>query len=139
MTFLAGTPRYGVDFVSVARPIPAAADALLRHACFATGYDMAPVPSRTTVDNTLLHLSRDLDESGHLLLPWPVGSFGTLINTTSTLRESDTPYRLLVELARGKLNQVRQQMAEWEEIGLRLPDGYQEALVQTTRGLRADC
>jgi hypothetical protein len=25
-------------------------------------------------------------------------------------------------------------MAEWEEIGLRLPDGYQEALIQTTRG-----
>jgi hypothetical protein len=114
-------------------PMPAEADALLRHACFATGYDMAPVPSRKTVDNKHLHLSRDLDESGHLLVPWPVGSLGTLINATSTLRESDTPYRLLVELARGKLNQVRLQMADWEEIGLRLPEGYQDALTQTTR------
>ena len=51
---------------------------------------------------------------------------------TTTLRESDQPYRLLVELARGKLNQVRVQTAEWEGIGLRLPKGFQESLNEVT-------
>jgi hypothetical protein len=114
-------------------PLPPAADAMLPVACFATGYDMAPMPTGLTVENNRLIVSRNLTESGYLVLPWPVGQFGTLVTATTTLPERDEPYRLLIELARGKLNQVRTQAAEWEGIGLRLPAGYEESLNEATR------
>ena len=113
-------------------PLPPAAQATLRSACFATGYDMAPTPGTITVQDRILTISRNISESGYLLVPWPIGPFAAVVSATTTLRESDQPYRLLVELARGKLNQVRVQTAEWEGIGLRLPKGFQESLNEVT-------
>ena len=38
---------------------------------------------------------------------------------TATLAERPAPYVLAVELARGKLNDVRNQLADWTQMGLR--------------------
>ena len=54
-----------------------------------------------------------------------VGPLGALVTATSTLRERAEPYNLLLELARGKLNQVRSQSAEWIEDGLPTPLGLE--------------
>ena len=62
---------------------------------------------------------RDTNESGRLFVPWPVEGFGTPIVGTATLAERTEPYNLAVELARGKLNDVRNQLADWEQMGLR--------------------
>jgi len=114
-------------------PVPGAAQAALRSACFATGYDQAPVPSVIEIHDNRLIVTKTLNESGYLLIPWPVGPFGTLVTATSTIRETDKPYRLLIELARGKLNQVRSQTAEWTAIGLRTPLNFDQGLSETTK------
>jgi hypothetical protein len=80
-----------------------------------------------------LTLEKDQNESGYLVVPWPVEPFGTLVVSTTTLRERPEPYRLLVELARGKLNQVRSQTAEWQSIGLRTGPDFDRAMVDLTR------
>src|SRR5947207_4012266 len=90
-------------------PLPEAARETLPTATFAvpgsTGeYEQDPMPASVEVRDGRLVVSRGLSESGYLLVPWPVGPLGTLVAATSTLRETDEPYRLLVELARGKLN-----------------------------------
>jgi hypothetical protein len=113
--------------------VPAAALAALREACFATGYDQAPVPTAIEIQDNRLVATWGLSESRYLVLPWPVGPFGTLVTTTSTLRETPEPYRLLVELARGKLNQVRTQAAEWQGIGLVTPPEFDRSLADATR------
>lgn len=117
-------------------PLPAAAEAALPSAhlaATASYFDQTPVPTtlRTAADS--LTLTRAQNESGYLVLPWPVAQFGTLVVSTTTLRERDEPYRLLVELARGKLNQVRGQTAEWQEIGLRTAPDFDRALADATR------
>lgn len=120
-------------------PMPAAAVATLPSACFATAMgasgtsDQAPVPSQIEITPGRLTISRSLSESGFLLIPWPVGPFGTLVASTSTLRETSEPYRLTIELARGKLNQVRTQAEEWKGIGLRHAQGFEDLLSETTR------
>lgn len=114
-------------------PVPPAAIPLLANATFAAGYDMAPVPGNVSIQDNRLTITRNLDESGYLLVPWPVGQFGTVVSASSTLREATTSYRLLLELARGKLNQVRTHTAEWEAIGLRLPPEYDAELRDVTQ------
>src|SRR5579872_876267 len=120
-------------------PLPTAALATLRSACFAPAMgasgtsDLAPVPTSVEITDGRLTITRSISESGFLLIPWYVGQFGTLVVSTSTLRETDEPYRLLVELARGKLNQVRMQTEEWKGIGLHLAASFEESLAETTR------
>jgi hypothetical protein len=114
-------------------PVPPAAAAAVRRACFAGGYDQTPVPTRVEIDGPRLVVSRGLNESGYLLVPWPVEPFGSYVTTTATLRERPEPYSLMVELARGKLNQVRTQTAEWTDLGLRTPPDFDRALEEATR------
>ena len=108
--------------------LPAGAETALRGSCIAGGFDQNPVPSRVVVESGRLVVSREVNESGYLMLPWPVEGFGNPLTTSATLREQDTPYNLLVELARGKLNQVRSQTVEWQSLGLRTTPDYDTEL-----------
>lgn len=116
-------------------PLPGAALAALREACVASvGYhDLTPGPTSVTVADGALTLARDEDESGYLMVPWPVEPFGAPVVTTTTLRERPEPYRLLVELARGKINQVRTQAAEWQSIGLRTTEAFDRGVLDASR------
>jgi len=58
-----------------------------------------------------------------------VEGHGEVALSTAWLMERERPYHLEVELARGKLNQVRGQMFEWLQIGLEVPAAL-ETLVQ---------
>ena len=51
---------------------------------------------------------------------------GTPVIATASLCERDAPYLLAVELARGKIGQVRNEAASWQESGLLLSDEFQE-------------
>lgn len=117
-------------------PLPAAAAATLPDACVASTvgyYDQTPVPTTVRIAADRLTLSRTQNESGYLVVPWPVEPFGTVVSSSTTLRERAEPYRLLVELARGKLNQVRGQAADWRGVGLRTGPDFDRALADATR------
>jgi len=114
-------------------PVPPAAESLLRLACLAGGYDQTPTPTTVTVAADRLVVTRESSESGFLVVPWPVGPGGAVVTTSATIRERPEPYRLLAELARGKLNQVRTQLGEWRDIGLVTPDDFNADLGELTR------
>jgi len=113
--------------------LPAGVEGLLQHAFFAKDYDQAPVPTPITITDNQLIASWTLSESRYFQIPWTVGTDRVLVTSTPTLRETGQPYRLMIELARGKLNQVRTQLAEWQSIGLRPPQHFEESLLATTR------
>jgi hypothetical protein len=115
------------------KALPPAAPKLLELACFAGGYDQTPVPTLAEVEGDRLYVSRAMSESGYLLVPWPVEPIGTFVTTTATLRERPEPYPLMVELARGKLTQVRVQTADWQSLGLRTPPEFDRELAEVTR------
>src|SRR5207302_11009049 len=89
------------------QPEPPGAD--LDRACIAGGYDNMPAPTQVARTADQLRLIRDVDESGYLVVPWQIDGIGRLMGSTATLIERPEPYRLAVELARGKLNQLRGQ------------------------------
>lgn len=88
---------------------------------YVTGLDRTP--SRLSIEfrQGLMVCHRESGESGRLFVPWPVPGHGTPIVGTATLAERRTPYNLAVELARGKLNDIQNLLADWCQMGLRPP------------------
>jgi hypothetical protein len=111
---------------------PAAVLADLERACIAGGPDNMPWPTEVQVGPGRLTVRRTADESGYLALPWEVAGAGRLMGTTATLMERPQPYQLQVEQARGKVNQVRCQAADWETGGLVLPDELEQHVREAT-------
>ncbi len=117
--------------------LPADLTAAERHAvgraALAGGYDLAPVPTRHALAGDILTLTRDAQESGYLLVPWPDTLGGETVCLSTTLRERAEPYDLLVELARGKVNQARTQAAAWAALGFEPAPADRRALKDVSR------
>jgi hypothetical protein len=94
----------------------------LERACVAGGQDSMPWPTESRIDNGRLTVRRGVDESGYLMVPWEMDGVGRLMGTSATLMERSEPYHFLIELARGKLNQLRCQAADWDFGGLPIPE-----------------
>jgi hypothetical protein len=98
--------------------LPADAARDLKRSCMAGGPDNMPWPTELHLTNNQLRVHRVVDESGYLIVPWTINGRGLVMGTSSTLIERANPYNLLVELARGKVNQVRSQAFDWRAGGL---------------------
>ena len=99
---------------------------------YMTGIDRTPSRMAVELKPGMLACHREFPESGRLHVPWPVEGFGMPVVGTATLAERDGPYDLAVELARGKLNEVRNQAADWKQMGLRTPARFDD-LVRESR------
>lgn len=108
-----------MNFLLPAELPPGAAEELER-ACVAGGPDNMPWPTEVRIEPGRLSLDRDVDESGCLVVPWNVNGFGRLMGTSGTLVERTQPYNFQIELARGKINQLRCQSADWQAGGLQV-------------------
>jgi hypothetical protein len=100
----------------------------LGRASVAGGQDTMPYPTAVQLRDHFMTLRRGVDESGMLLLPWPVDDAGQLMFSSATLMERPATYYLPLELARGKVNQVRSQAADWLQGGLDMPAPLAELL-----------
>ncbi len=92
-------------------------EADLRRA-YITGPDRTPTPGQVELRNGVLLVRRSSSESGRLVVPWPVEGSGIPVLNTATLTERFEPYDLTVELARGTLNDVQNQVSDWQLVGL---------------------
>ena len=85
---------------------------------YVTGPDRTPTPGHVDLRGGTMLIRRNANESGRVVLPWQVEGSGIPILNTATLSERFEPYELLVELARGTLNDVQNQVADWQQVGL---------------------
>ncbi len=99
------------------------------HMC---GPDDVPWCGRAYFSGNQLVVERNENDSGRVFVPWRVGSNGPTLLGTSTLMERDRPYLLEVELARGAVNNLRNQMAQWELMGLIVPPSLREIVLAGT-------
>jgi hypothetical protein len=104
----------------------------LERACVAGGPDNMPWPTDAHVQGDRLLVSRGVEESGTLVVPWEVDGAGRLMSSTATLMERAAPYSLPVEIARGKVNQLRCQAADWRAGGLAIPAEVEKEVQQAT-------
>ena len=99
------------------------------HMC---GQDDLPWFGRAYFSGQQLVLERNEDDSGRVFVPWQIGDSGPLLICTATLMERDRPYLLEVELARGMLNNLRNQIAQWEAMGLVVPASLRGKILEAT-------
>ncbi len=99
------------------------------HMC---GQDDLPWFGRAYFSGQQLVLERHEDDSGRVFVPWQIGDSGPLLICTATLMERDRPYLLEVELARGMLNNLRNQIAQWEVMGLVVPASLRGKIAEAT-------
>lgn len=102
---------------------------------YVTGPDRTPARSQVELRAGAMVLHRDSPESGRLHVPWPVAGFGEPVVATATLAERPASYDLAVELARGKLNDVLNQTADWQAMGLPISVEVAEAVAGARKAL----
>ena len=98
----------------------------------AGGHDRAPTLTEVQLRDGNLELAREINESAPANVPGEIARAGRLITPTTTLMFRDRPYQLAVERARGKINQVRNQYAEWQGGGLNACPDVEELLTRAT-------
>lgn len=96
------------------------------HAGYLVGADGRIFPTRIELQDNIIGCRRTSAESAKFHVVWPVEGFGRIVLPTASLPENEKPYLLAVELARGKIVQVRNQAATWELAGLRIPQEFAE-------------
>jgi hypothetical protein len=89
------------------------------HRAYVTNHESIPWLCRNQWRDDQFIVERQVTDSGYLHFPWRSPSKGTLMLSTGTLVERADPYLLSLELARGTLHRVRQQLSAWEDQGLR--------------------
>ena len=99
---------------------------------YMAGMDEVPWMTRVVATDSGLIVDRPESESGCFYIPWQVEGFCEMTLSTASLMERDRPYLLEVELARGTLNRIRNQLAAWEQAGLVIPDPIRTRLSAVT-------
>jgi hypothetical protein len=94
-------------------PVASWSEEDLRQA-YVLGPDWSPVPGEVSIRGSELHLRRGGNESGRVIVPWRIEGRGRLLLNTATLPERHEPFDLMVELARGTLNDVQNQLVAWK-------------------------
>src|SRR5206468_3662367 len=104
----------------------------LEWSCLAGGPDNMPLPTQVEVSGNRLSLVRSCDESVYVVAPWRIDGVGQVMGTSATLMARPQPYNLVMELARGKVNQVRSQVADWQAGGLQAPPALLDLIRQAS-------
>jgi hypothetical protein len=97
------------------------------------GADELPWYGRAYLSGNQLIVERAESDSGCVFVPWRIDGQGVMLLGTSTLMERDRPYQLEVELARGTVNRLRSQIAQWELLGMMVPDALRDEVLEATR------
>lgn len=108
------------------------ANGLIKRLCqdaFLAGNDSKVLPGQQlVVQETQLAIRKADDRSAKLNFPWPLPERGEVLFTTGSLMDREEPYHLLVEMARGKISVVRNQSANWQQMGMAIPEEFYDRL-----------
>jgi len=116
-----GLMRFYVDPASAAAVWPNG------HRAYITSFDGRVHTTKVDFDDRILSCRRQQQESGKLHIPWAVPGRGSPIVSTTSLPEREQPYILPLELARGKLAEVREQAAIWQQLRMVIPPAYSQS------------
>lgn len=83
-----------------------------------------------------LILRRTVSDSANFFTPWPVADHGIVTVSTGSLMEREEPYHLPLELARGTISRLRNQITEWQAHGLMVQEDVFQGLATAQQAFR---
>ncbi len=101
------------------------------------GLEGIPWPCKTSIETGHLVIFRNTDVSGRLLVPYQTDRFGDISLTSGTLPQKEEPYELELEVARGSLSRLRNQVSIWQEGGLEISRDFHTRLTELTQKFTA--
>lgn len=102
---------------------------------YMAGLDEIPWQSRAHWHNGELVVERAESDSGNLFVPLRLPEHGEVMVSTACLMERPKPYHLDVELARGTLNRLLNQVSVWESMGMNVPQSVRAAIAESRHRL----
>jgi len=117
-------------------PVPGRISEETARVAYIAGIDRVAWPVRTSLDGDQLVLERSVSDAGNLHIPWKVEGHGLVTLSTASLAERAQPYQLPLELARGLIGQIRDQLSEWRISGLQIPKATEEKISEAMGHLR---
>jgi hypothetical protein len=103
---------------------------------YLSGADGRVFSTEIEVTGNVVTCRRPVSDSGRFHVAWPVEGFGRPVTSTASLPEREEPYFLPLELARGKIAQLRDQVSAWEVGGMTVPDTFQAPYQEASRAFR---
>jgi hypothetical protein len=103
---------------------------------YISGADGRVFPTEVEVVGNVVNCRRAATDSGKLHVAWPVEGFGRPVVSTASLYEREEPYLLPLELARGKIAQLRDQISAWQVGGMTVPESFQVPYQEAHRKFR---
>jgi hypothetical protein len=97
------------------------------------GADGRVFATRIEVEGNTVLCRRTTSESAKFYVGWPISGYGRPVTGTASLPEREEPYLLAVELARGKIVQIRNQASQWEVAGMVMPADFAEPSAEAHR------
>ncbi|MGL4460627.1 MAG: endo-1,4-beta-xylanase [Planctomycetia bacterium] len=128
-------PMFGFTMILADRAAFDPPEVLLRHLRLLS-WERIPLPITVEREGRRLVIRCDSPDSGVVSAAFEVEGFGSVVLETSSLMQREEPYRLAVELARGQLTILRNQLADWEVHGLETPGPAAVQLAEAMRSLR---
>ncbi|MBN2023212.1 MAG: hypothetical protein JW809_10525 [Pirellulales bacterium] len=107
----------------------------LARQAYLSGFERIPWRGTVEFAEGELAIARNVTDSGNLHVPWPVEGHGVLALSTASLMERPQPYHLPLELARGKIALTRNQLADWQSIGLVVPPSVPAKIAEAQKHL----
>ena len=104
-------------------------DAVLWQDAYICGIEGVPWHSNNRFDGQRLTIHRGINTSGKLYIAVPLEGLGYRTLSTCSLRPlPETPYCLMLELARGSCYRARVQSDAWQRAGLTLSEEFEQLL-----------
>jgi hypothetical protein len=100
-------------------------------------YDGRVVPTHARMVDGLLRCERTGGESGQMRILWPRFDYSTQVAHTTCLREQASPYSLELELARGQISRLRNQLFAWQSAGLQTTPQLDQLVQESHRAFRS--
>ncbi len=110
--------------------IPRDLSAVAADCTYMVGTDGVPWESHVRILDDRLTVTRATNESGRLVILWSVEGYGQMALATGTLMPVERPYHLPLELARGCLARLMDQLNTAEVRGFKLDDPLAKLLSQ---------
>ncbi len=100
---------------------------------YLTGLDRAAWQVHASGEAGILTLRRTASDSANVHLPWPIAGHGVVTVSSGCLIERPEPYLIPLELARGTLAQLRNQLSDWQVMGLNVPQPIRDRVREAAR------